>query len=62
MKPLKMQKKDLQTLRHLIQRYYLEKRDDTACHAIFAIRTAMKAIETDCDMKEDEDEGYPEEE
>ena len=47
-----MKKKEIEQLKKLIYKYYLEKRDDASCQAVFAIKMTWKAIETDCQFQE----------
>jgi hypothetical protein len=48
----KMDIESLRRLQNLFHKYYLWKRDDAACHSMFAIITAKKCIETDCAFEE----------
>lgn len=51
-----MSKEELQSLRNLFHKYYLIKRDDSACRNVFAIIAAMRCIETDLAFEEADDE------
>ena len=48
-----LSREELQTLHKLFRAFYLEKRDDKSCHSIFAIITALKAIEVELALSDE---------